>query len=917
MDIHVCSTPPGSTNYLVLLLLRPLRILSSPPTPYLPYPHLPSPHVHFRKSSILHSTPHLSIITRSFPHHPSHLPLSITPTSTSHHPSTLYFLGCQSPRLDLITPRPPVRRHASFPRCGRRREVVSEGEREEKHVFQRKDGDGKYKEHEAEFFGLHLFPRQQPSAAFPWAARERARRLEALLTQAQIAANNPAAAKRRATGDGSAAGAGGPGRAVSPDKQPIDMYLLAKRREGNKPHNVTQVISALEAPLDRPMEVDLDQLLSSIGDALAADEQDVRATRFDETFRIRTERYLAQLCRMNPAAFEEVSAAQAEADYRSSVERAKLRLRQLHGEVAGEPLTSAGKPRSQYDKAVVMLQAHRPFFLPPVMQREVPERAPVPPMIGGRGSSRPPWDVYASIFRERKRGDARDVYDNDAVLAAQFHLDWSRTVTKMLFMKLVAREDLGVRGKSGRQALEQELTEVRSALAEHFGLIRSAFSYYSIATPEEVYTTALSAAVAAAANTGGSIEAAAAEIAANFTAAAAKRGPPPPSGTTTSTFGAATTGVGRTVSPATSNRDAAAAAAETPPSLAESEHAMTLAAATAAANTGGGATGEGHHMLEMDEQRWLAFCTSVGITGRAAGVRVSDMRALFWTVNREEEKNMTTESVANNDYAFMRFEFSEALVRAAFGRYITAGTVRDASDATRRLMQDLKMSLPPIARVDPNNFRRNRLYTAEMEVAVVHNLELLTASFKLYKARDRAKYLSVDHWMSFLETNNLMAHHMGGITPTEARLMFAWSQMVVVDELKLRRRAVSLQLWDFVEAVARLADRVALPTTEEMDKWMLYNLNIGRHTPLPPGHTRVWTYCNALAIGRGGPGLERRASGREILSAPTRPLAIKFRALMEYLAGSLAVAWGGNNTHETAQSMLRTANMLCGGVELA
>ncbi|GIL96495.1 hypothetical protein Vretimale_2284 [Volvox reticuliferus] len=74
----------------------------------------------------------------------------------------------ESPRLDLITPRPPVRRHASFPRCGRRREVVSEGEREEKHVFQRKDGDGKYKEHEAEFFGLHLFPRQQPSAAFPW-----------------------------------------------------------------------------------------------------------------------------------------------------------------------------------------------------------------------------------------------------------------------------------------------------------------------------------------------------------------------------------------------------------------------------------------------------------------------------------------------------------------------------------------------------------------------------------------------------------------------------------------------------------------------------------------------------------------------------------------------------------------------------
>ncbi len=67
-------------------------------------------------------------------------------------------------------------------------------------------------------------------------------------------------------------------------------------------------------------------------------------------------RYLSALCRLNPAAFEETSAAQAEADYRSSVERAKLRMRQLHGEVDGELRTSAGKPKNQYEKAVAMLQ---------------------------------------------------------------------------------------------------------------------------------------------------------------------------------------------------------------------------------------------------------------------------------------------------------------------------------------------------------------------------------------------------------------------------------------------------------------------------------------------------------------------------------------------------------------------------------
>lgn len=41
--------------------------------------------------------------------------------------------------------------------------------------------------------------------------------------------------------------------------------------------------------------------------------------------------------------------------------------------------------------------------------------------------------------------------------------------------------------------------------------------------------------------------------------------------------------------------------------------------------------------------------------------------------------------------------------------------------------------------MDPNVFRRTRLYTADMEVAVVQHLELITATFKLYKVRDGAR----------------------------------------------------------------------------------------------------------------------------------------------------------------------------------
>lgn len=47
----------------------------------------------------------------------------------------------------------------------------------------------------------------------------------------------------------------------------------------------------------------------------------------------------------------------------------------------------------------------------------------------------------------------------------------------------------------------------------------------------------------------------------------------------------------------------------------------------------------------------------------------------------------------------------EALVRAAYGRYITTGALHDASDATRKQLLHLRTALPPIARVDPNDFR--------------------------------------------------------------------------------------------------------------------------------------------------------------------------------------------------------------------
>ncbi len=49
---------------------------------------------------------------------------------------------------------------------------------------------------------------------------------------------------------------------------------------------------------------------------------------------------------------------------------------------------------------------------------------------------------------------------------------------------------------------------------------------------------------------------------------------------------------------------------------------------------------------------------------------------------------------------------------------------------------------------------------------------------------------------------------------------------------------------------------------------------------------------------------------------PTRPLAVKLRLLMEYLATSLREAWGGKDAKEVAAKVGKMATYLSGGIEL-
>ncbi|KAG2501783.1 hypothetical protein HYH03_000283 [Edaphochlamys debaryana] len=314
-------------------------------------------------------------------------------------------------------------------------------------------------------------------------------------------------------------------------------------------------------------------------------------------------------------------------------------------------------------------------------------------------------------------------------------------------------------------------------------------------------------------------------------------------------------------------------------------------------------------VMQMGCSTWMAFCADAGITreGGPRGTTPLDMQNIFVAVNFEEESD-TVEAEANDDDAMVRFEFIEGLVRAAFGKYITTRKMKDASDAVGAFLEEVTAcaDLPPEARVDPNDFRRDRFYCADVEAVLKEYYDLLVGCFKLYKARDRSKYFWPEHWLSFLDANKLLGLATG-VERREAKLVYAWSQALVTDELRRRQRAVSLTLWDFIEAVARLADLISAP---DHDHVAAYFEEEGQDPP--PPERRVFEYYKAV----GDAGTELKRYSAELVCTPTRPLAVKVRLLCEYLAVSLKEAWGGKDAKEVAQKVLKMATYLSGGIEM-
>ncbi|GMH40714.1 hypothetical protein BSKO_08618 [Bryopsis sp. KO-2023] len=293
-----------------------------------------------------------------------------------------------------------------------------------------------------------------------------------------------------------------------------------------------------------------------------------------------------------------------------------------------------------------------------------------------------------------------------------------------------------------------------------------------------------------------------------------------------------------------------------------------------------------------------------------------DLVSIFVCANHEEMEG-TTEALNNSQQALVRFEFYEILVRLATAKYIYSGKMNDSSDAVSRLVEMcIAPHLPAVARHNPDDFRRNRLYTQQMDQLVVIHLPLLEAFFNIYKAKNKTKYFWVEHWLSFLKVNQMFGRY-ANINKQEAKLIFEWSQMLVVDELRKRQRAVSLQFLDFVEAIARLADCLSPPSDEELQAFF-------QKWGPPTTSTPIWEYYNRFASDDEEDDddddvndddvnydvddeMNKQPLNFNLEREDAPPLHINFAALMEILTGELRRAMGGKSEAETVQRMLRTA----------
>jgi hypothetical protein len=123
----------------------------------------------------------------------------------------------------------------------------------------------------------------------------------------------------------------------------------------------------------------------------------------------------------------------------------------------------------------------------------------------------------------------------------------------------------------------------------------------------------------------------------------------------------------------------------------------------------------------------------------------------------------------------------------------------------------------------------------------------------------------------------LRLYRATGVSKREAKLIYAWSQMQVADEIKKRNKMITLTFVDFIEAIARLSELVCPPTASRLEEFF--------HATNPAtSATPTWEYFATVTEVES---VRTRRVSSEFTSVKTRALREKIEGVLEMMTTQL------------------------------
>lgn len=234
----------------------------------------------------------------------------------------------------------------------------------------------------------------------------------------------------------------------------------------------------------------------------------------------------------------------------------------------------------------------------------------------------------------------------------------------------------------------------------------------------------------------------------------------------------------------------------------------------------------GKAAYSVDSRSYTMLLATAGITDTVK-LTVEDERRIF-TVCNMENHNIDDEyhpahsqqDELNPDNCLMRFEFMEALVRLAVHRYGYKAKHLDVSECLEKLLTTLVGAEPLIeASLDANVFRADHFYNKKVEAVLKRYLAHLRTLFEDFSSTHtmerRMKHrFGLEEALKLMKSARILGHH---ISIRETRYAFFRSRMVVANEVLDWEKFTSLSFVEYLEFLARCADAMDIPTSEEME----------------------------------------------------------------------------------------------------